>query len=170
MATKKETKVVEETKVEETTPVKKVRKSTKKTPAKEEVKTEVVNEEKVATAEKAPKASKAKKVSKVEETKPVSKATIHDFDCIIEPLITEKTMKATQDENKITFIVKKGANKTQIRNAIEKIYNVHVVGISTVNVVAKATTRGSRYKGTISGFKKAIVTIRNGESINLFAE
>ena len=100
----------------------------------------------------------------------VKKATISDFDVIIEPLITEKSMSASQEHNKFTFVVKSTANKTQIKNAIHKIYNVNVTAVNLVNVPAKVTTRGSRYKGTISGFKKAIVTVKDGETINLFAD
>lgn len=97
-------------------------------------------------------------------------ATISDFDVIIEPLITEKSMTAAQEGNKYTFIVKKGANKTQIKNAIHTIYGVNVEQVNIVNVPAKVVTRGSRYKGTLGAFKKAIVTIKEGETINLFAE
>lgn len=104
------------------------------------------------------------------ETKKTSKATISDFDVIIEPLITEKSMTAAQETNKYTFVVKKSANKTQIKNAIHRIYGVNVEGINVVNVPAKVVTRGSRYKGTIGAFKKAVVTVKEGETINLFAE
>lgn len=98
------------------------------------------------------------------------KATISDFDIIIEPLITEKSMSLSTEANKATFIVKDNANKIAIKKAIEHIYNVHVVGVQTVNVPTKVTTRGGRYKGTVGGFKKAIVTIKNGEAIDLFKE
>ena len=100
----------------------------------------------------------------------LKKATISDFDVIIEPLITEKSTTESAERNKITFIVKADANKTQIKNAIHRIYNVNVTGVNVVNVPSKNASRGSRYKGTISGFKKAIVTIKEGETINLFAD
>lgn len=120
----------------------------------------------MARTKKATAEVEVKKEVKVE----ASKATIHDFEIIKEPLITEKSMAASQNENKYTFVVDKKASKTEIRKAIERIYGVHVTGISTVNKIAKQTTRGSRFKGTLSGFKKAIVTLRLGETINLFAE
>lgn len=110
--------------------------------------------------------AKKKEVAVVVE----KKATISDFDVIIEPLITEKSMTASQETNKFTFVVRKDANKTQIKNAIHRIYGVNVKSVNLVNVPAKATSRGSRYKGKISGFKKAIVTVKAGETINLFAE
>lgn len=98
------------------------------------------------------------------------RGTANDFDIIIEPLITEKTMNQSQEKNKATFIVKKGANKIAIKKAIEHIYNVHVIGVRTVNTPTKTVTRGSRYKGTIGGFKKAIITLKDGEAITLFNE
>ncbi len=112
----------------------------------------------------------ARKKQEVAAEVKAKKATISDFDVIIEPLITEKSMSASQEHNKFTFVVKSTANKTQIKNAIHKIYNVNVTAVNLVNVPAKVTTRGSRYKGTISGFKKAIVTVKDGETINLFAD
>ena len=113
----------------------------------------------------------AKKKEVVAEVKENSKkAAISDFDVIIEPLITEKTMSASQEGSKFSFIVKKDANKTQIKNAINKIYNVNVKSVNVSIVPAKVTTRGTRHKGTISGFKKATVTLKAGETINLFAE
>ena len=112
----------------------------------------------------------ARKKQEVAAEVKTKKATISEFDVIIEPLITEKSMSASQEHNKFTFVVKSTANKTQIKNAIHKIYNVNVTAVNLVNVPAKVTTRGSRYKGTISGFKKAIVTVKDGETINLFAD
>lgn len=155
MATKKEVSTT-------TSEVKVEKKAPKKIASKKVV--EKVSEAEVVET----KAVATKKAVKVEA--PVRKATLNDFEIILEPLITEKSMAQSKDENKFTFIVKKTASKTAIRKAIEKIYNVHVTGISTVNQIAKKTTRGSKYKGMISGFKKAIVTLRNGETINLFAE
>ena len=113
----------------------------------------------------------AKKVEKKEEViLSKAKATLSDFDVIIEPLITEKSMSLSQEQNKATFIVKDNANKVAIKNAVERIYQVHVKGVSVVNVPSKEVTRGTRHKGTVSGFKKAIVTIASGEAIDLFKE
>ena len=79
-------------------------------------------------------------------------------------------MSQTQNENKATFKVLATSNKLEIKNAIQRIYGVKVVDIKTVNVIAKATTRGSKYHGMISGYKKAIVRIENGQAIDLFKE
>lgn len=114
--------------------------------------------------------AKKKEVASVTPEVTKNKATINDFEVILEPVITEKSTTENQENNKYTFVVKKGTNKVQIRNAIKRIYGVTVTNVNTVNVPAKVTTRGSRYKGTISGYKKAIVTIKEGETINLYAE
>lgn len=95
--------------------------------------------------------------------------TIHDFDVIIAPLITEKTMDQNQNGT-YSFKVKKDANKLEIKNAISKIFNVTVISVKTQNYDAKKLSRGSRYKGTKPSFKKAVVTLKEGEVINLFAE
>lgn len=110
-----------------------------------------------------------KKKEVVSEVK-TTKGTIADFDLIIEPIITEKTMTFAQEGNKYAFKVSKDANKIAIRNAISRIYGVHVEKVTTINVAAKKLSRGSRYHGTVPGYKKAIVTLKEGEAINLFSE
>ena len=98
------------------------------------------------------------------------KATEKDFSVIVKPIITEKSMKAMSDENKITLRVADNTNKTEVKLAFERIFQVKVVDVRIVNVHAKATTRGTRYQGSIQGYKKAIVTIAQGEAIDLFRE
>ena len=66
--------------------------------------------------------------------------------------------------------VKKDANKIEIKKAFENIFGVKVSSVAITNVPSKTTTRGGRYKGTISGYKKAIVTIKGGEAIDLFKD
>lgn len=99
-----------------------------------------------------------------------SNATIHDFDVIIRPVITEKSMLLMQNENKVTLEVRPDANKIEIKKAFENIFGVKVTTVAISNVPSKVTTRGGRYKGTISGFKKAIVTVKDGEAIDLFKD
>lgn len=111
----------------------------------------------------------AKKVTeevKVTKFAPVSN---HDFDVIIAPIVTEKTMKLLQEENKITLKVKKGANKIEIKNAFEAIFNVHVEKINVINVRPQVKRVG-RYTGKVSGYKKAIVKLAAGEALDLFKE
>ena len=98
------------------------------------------------------------------------KASIHDFDIIVEPVITEKTMSLMQEQNKVTVRVSKTANRADVKKAFEKIFGVKVTNVNIVNVPAKETTRGGRYRGTISGFKKAVVTVKEGQALDLFKE
>ena len=98
------------------------------------------------------------------------KATERDFAVIVKPIITEKTMALMQNENKVTLKVLPDANKTEVKLAFERIFQVKVVDVKIANVRTKLTTRGTRYQGKISGYKKAIVTIAEGEAIDLFKE
>ena len=104
------------------------------------------------------------------KAKVAAKATIHDFDVIIEPVITEKTMSLMQEQNKVTLKVSPKANRADVKKAFEKVFGVKVTGVNIVNAPAKETTRGGRYKGVISGFKKAVVTVADGQAIDLFKE
>ena len=104
------------------------------------------------------------------KAKVASKATIHDFDVIVEPIITEKTMSLMQEQNKVTVRVSGKANRADVKKAFENVFGVKVTSVNIVNVPAKETTRGGRYKGTISGFKKAVVTVAEGQAIDLFKE
>ena len=107
---------------------------------------------------------------KAENTNRFSKATEKDFQVIVKPLITEKTMSLMQNDNKVTVKVLDSANKTEIKLAFERIFQVKVTDVKVLNQRAKSTTRGTRYSGHISGFKKAIVTVADGEAIDLFKE
>ena len=98
------------------------------------------------------------------------KATEKDFQVIVKPMITEKTMSLMQNENKVTVKVLESANKTEIKLAFERIFQVKVTDVKVLNQRAKETTRGTRYQGSISGFKKAVVTVAEGEAIDLFKE
>ena len=107
---------------------------------------------------------------KTEAAKRFPKATEKDFSVIVKPLITEKTMALMQNENKVTVKVLESANKTEIKLAFERIFQVKVTDVKVLNQRAKETTRGTRYQGRISGFKKAVVTVAEGEAIDLFKE
>ena len=98
------------------------------------------------------------------------KAKEKDFQVIVKPLITEKTMSLMQNDNKVTVKVLDSANKTEIKLAFERIFQVKVTDVKVLNQRAKSTTRGTRYSGHISGFKKAVVTVADGEAIDLFKE
>ncbi len=87
-------------------------------------------------------------------------------DIIVRPIVTEKTMRLTSDENKVTFVVAKDANKVSVAQAIKEIYNVKVEKVNIVNVHPK-TKRVGRYEGKTNAYKKAIVTLPAGESIDV---
>ena len=87
-------------------------------------------------------------------------------DIIKAPIITEKSADLAQNHNTYTFSVDVNANKTQIKQAIEKIFNVKVLNVNTVNVKPK-TRRVGRYEGKTSRVKKAIVKLDEGSSIEL---
>ncbi|HOL21698.1 MAG TPA: 50S ribosomal protein L23 [bacterium] len=86
------------------------------------------------------------------------------FDIIKFPIVTEKATGAVA-ENKYTFKVDKKARKTQIKEAIEEIYNVKVEKINIVNVHPKKKNYRFRIEGYKSGYKKAIVTLKEGDKI-----
>lgn len=87
-------------------------------------------------------------------------------DVIVRPLITEKTMQMQSSDNKFTFEVAKGANKTQVRQAIEEIFSVKVEKVNIVNVRPRSKRVG-KYTGTTSAVRKAIVKLAEGQTINL---
>ena len=87
-------------------------------------------------------------------------------DIILAPVITEKASNVAANGDRIVFKVKKDANKTQIKQAIEKIYNVKVTKVNTLNVKPKKKRVG-RYEGTTSAYKKAIITLAEGSNIEL---
>ncbi len=90
-------------------------------------------------------------------------------DVIVAPMITEKSMTGTVS-NQYTFEVHPRATKTQIRHAVEEIFKVDVVKINTTNVAGKVKNfarRGVRTSGKQSDWKKAIVTLKPGQKIEL---
>ena len=87
-------------------------------------------------------------------------------DIIKAPIITEKSADLAQNHNTITFSVDVKANKTQIKQAVEKIFNVKVESVNTVNVKPKKKRVG-RYYGLTNRTKKAIVTLKDGQTIDL---
>ena len=87
-------------------------------------------------------------------------------DIIKAPIITEKSANIAENEKTYVFKVDVKANKSQIKDAIEKIFNVKVEKVNTVNVHAKKKRVG-RYAGLTNRKKKAIVTLKEGSSIEL---
>ena len=89
----------------------------------------------------------------------------HYLDTIIAPSITEKATSLS-DFNKVVFKVSKQANKKAIKKSIEKIFKVNVIKINTINIKGKTKIVRNK-KAFKSGYKKAIITLKKGQSIDL---
>lgn len=93
-------------------------------------------------------------------------------DVLIKPVITEKVNGQIEKSGRYSFVVGKAANKLEIKKAVEEFYGVKVTDVNTVVVPAKAKTRYTK-AGFLSGrkpsYKKAIVTLAEGDSIDLFS-
>ena len=85
---------------------------------------------------------------------------------ILEPVVSEKSYSLIAF-NKYTFKVHPDAHKTQIRQAMEQLFGVHVEDVKVIKVHSKPKRRGA-VKGKRPGFKKAIIKLREGDSIELF--
>ena len=83
---------------------------------------------------------------------------MREHDVIIRPLLTEKSYAGTASK-KYTFVVAKKANKTEIKLAVEKLFDVQVESVNTANVRGKLKRRG-RNEGMTPGYKKAIVQLK----------
>ncbi len=92
---------------------------------------------------------------------------MHPFEVIRRPIITEKAMLAAQYENQYTFEVARRATKPMIRNAVEEAFDVEVVKVNTMIVPGKPRRWGRRISHT-PAWKKAVVTLAPGDSIELF--
>ncbi len=86
-------------------------------------------------------------------------------DVIEEVVVTEKSA-ANAEKGIYTFKVAKSANKIQIKDAVEKTFGVKVASVNTLNTKAKSKRVG-RYTGTTKTYKKAIITLKDGQQINL---
>ena len=92
---------------------------------------------------------------------------------LIKPIITEKAEQLSGNLNQYSFVVNKKANKIEIRQAVEDMYNVNVSSVNTLIMPAKQKNRNSRsglIKGRTNAYKKAIVTLTEGEEIDFFGD
>ncbi len=92
---------------------------------------------------------------------------------LIKPIITEKADALSEKSGRYSFVVNKDANKIEIKKAITDLYNVEVEAVNTLIMPSKAKSRNSRrnaIKGRVSSYKKAVVTLAEGETINFFGE
>ena len=88
-------------------------------------------------------------------------------DILIRPVLTEKSTDLSETGSKLVFRVKRSATKTQIRHAIESLMGVKVASVNTMTMPSKPKRVG-RYSGRRSGFKKAVITLRDGEVFDFF--
>jgi large subunit ribosomal protein L23 len=94
---------------------------------------------------------------------------MNQYEVIVRPLITEKAVTKKDDERTLCFAVHSDANKTQIRNAVQKLFGVKVEEVRTSTTAGKLRRRG-RFSGYRSDWKKAYVRIKAGEKLPEFAE
>lgn len=128
-----------------------------------------------AIASKAAKKAKAARVAKARRhaaegkntvVTPASKAFTDLRDILIKPVVSEKSY-ALLDENKYTFVVAPGSNKTQIKQAVEAVFSVKVTGVNTINRQGKRKRTRTGF-GQRAGSKRAIVTLAEGDRIDIF--
>ncbi len=90
---------------------------------------------------------------------------LHLYDKIISPFVTEKSTNLSE-QNKIIFKVNSKANKKNLKKNIEKIFKVNVIKVNIINKKTRIkTTRGKKVK--VKGYKKAIITLKKGQNIDL---
>lgn len=91
---------------------------------------------------------------------------------VVKPIITEKMTDKAESLNQFGFIVDKHANKLQIKTEVEDLYGVQVISVNTMNYSGKSKSRFTK-AGLISGktkaFKKAVITLAEGDSIDFFS-
>lgn len=89
-----------------------------------------------------------------------------NYDIIIRPLITEKSTQLIE-LNKYTFEVKQGSNKVEVKKAVEEIWGVKVVNVNMINTQRK-TRRVGKYEGLRPAVQKAVVTLAEGDKLDVF--
>jgi large subunit ribosomal protein L23 len=92
--------------------------------------------------------------------------SLHPAEILIRPVVSEKSYHQIT-ENRYTFRVHKDAHKTQVRQAVEELFEVKVVSVNIVQMPAKPKRRG-QFRGTRPGWKKAVVELKAGDKIEIF--
>ena len=92
--------------------------------------------------------------------------SLHPNEVLLAPVVSEKSYSLLADR-KYSFRVHKDAHKTQVRQAVEELFNVHVENVNISHVRPKPKRRGA-IRGTKPGWKKAIVQLREGDTIEIF--
>ena len=97
----------------------------------------------------------------------MSATKVDPHDILIAPLVTEKSTLIREAHNQIVFRVSSRANKAEVKKAVEEALKVKVESVNIINVRGK-TKRLGRFAGTRSSWKKGIVTLKQGEKVDLF--
>jgi large subunit ribosomal protein L23 len=92
--------------------------------------------------------------------------SLHPSQVLIRPVVSEKSYEQIQ-RSQYTFRVHQDAHKTQVRQAVEELFDVKVVRVNIVKVQPKPRRRGN-FRGTKPGWKKAVVQLRQGDKIEIF--
>ena len=93
--------------------------------------------------------------------------SLHPNEILLAPVVSEKSYEQIEENHCYSFRVHPDAHKTQIRQAVEELFHVHVIGVNVSKVQSKPKRRGL-VRGRKPGWKKAIVQLRQGESIEIF--
>ena len=91
---------------------------------------------------------------------------------MIKPLVTENAIAISEKQNRYTFRVSPEANKAQIKNLVQSLYGVKVVDVNTMNYDGKKKSRYTKaglINGKVAAFKKALVTVAEGETIDFYS-
>ena len=94
------------------------------------------------------------------------------MEIILKPIITEKMTAIGEKQNRYGFVVHKKANKLQIKNAVQELYGVQVTTVNTMTYPGKVKSRGTKsgiVYGKTNSYKKAVVTIAEGETIDFYS-
>lgn len=92
---------------------------------------------------------------------------------LIKPVVSEKAEILSENQTQYTFIVAKNVNKVEVRQAVEARYGVTVESVNTLNMPSKTknrTTKSGIIRGRVPAFKKAVVTLAEGEELDLYNE
>lgn len=92
---------------------------------------------------------------------------MNSFEIIKTVRLTEKGTRQSENLNQYTVVADYRANKIQIRNAVQELFKVKVLRVNTMNVPGKARRKRTAQAGTTSEWKKAVVTLKDGDKINL---
>ncbi|MFT5165097.1 MAG: large subunit ribosomal protein L23 [Saprospiraceae bacterium] len=92
---------------------------------------------------------------------------------LVKPIITEKAEQLSENLNQYSFVVDRQSSKIQIKNAVQQMYDVKVASVNTAVMPGKTKSRNTRagaIRGRVSSYKKAMVTLAEGQEIDFFGD